>query len=91
MTDWRAPAHDAVNCRMCRPTVFDPSTGKVEPKLTMMAEEVWRASGPEEKRAWHRVTCLNSRAPVDMMLAQGIARRLQEKLEMVRPPGTPVQ
>jgi hypothetical protein len=35
----------------------------------------------EEREAFHRVTCLNSRADEDMTLVQGIAERISTALE----------
>jgi len=75
--NWRTEGHDATHCPKCRPVAFDMNTGKVIEEFSKRCEEVWRESSNEERRAWHRVTCLNSRDIIDVHLAGRIAERIQ--------------
>jgi hypothetical protein len=77
MSDFTRDDHDPENCPGCRPCVFDPETGEVNAYLTEAAGVAFRAATPEERKAWHRVTCLNSRDPIDVTLANRIVKALQ--------------
>ncbi len=80
MIDFRSPDHNPEGCAGCRPVVFDPQTHTVDARLTRIAEEVFDASSAVTKQAWHRVTCLNSRDPIDVNLARSISDGLQKRL-----------
>lgn len=71
------------NCVGCRPVIINASTGhsfsddSVEGR---MIERVWQTSTPEEREAFHEVTCNNSRDPETMAKGQRIAARLAQGL-----------
>ena len=74
-TNWRTTEHDPENCPGCRPVVIDHTTGKMLPEshpTQRAAVRAWRNALPAQRIAWHRVTCLNSRNPTDLMLCQAI-------------------
>lgn len=77
MSEFRSSDHDYEGCPGCRPLVFDPQTGETNSFLTVQAGKVYDAAPVEQKRAWHRVTCLNSRAPDDLELSGKIVQALQ--------------
>ena len=71
------------NCPGCRPAILDVKTGKVLPDDAPMMQAalgVWRTATTEEKRAFHRFCCFNSRDPEDVRLASGIAQRIEKAL-----------
>jgi hypothetical protein len=69
--------HNPEGCPGCRPVVFDPQTGKIAAGLTEAAGQAFDSVSPESRKAWHRVTCLNSRDPIDLILAKKIIEALQ--------------
>jgi hypothetical protein len=55
--------------------VIDQTTGEMLPEshpIQRAAVRAWRNALPAQRIAWHRVTCLNSRNPTDLMLCQAI-------------------
>ena len=74
---FRSDDHNPEGCPGCRPVVFDPESGKVEERLTATAGRAFDAATPEQRKAWHRVTCLNSRDLIDLNLAKQIMAALQ--------------
>ena len=67
-------------CPGCRPVLIDPETGKVladDHPATMQIERVWAGTTLEERQAFHRFTCLNSRATADLQVIQELSRRFQ--------------
>jgi hypothetical protein len=78
MKSFRSRDHDPEKCPGCRPLVFDPKTGERSQFLTEMAGKVYDAAPPEQRRAWHRVTCLNSRDLRDIDLSSKIIEALQK-------------
>jgi hypothetical protein len=80
MSDFRADDHNPEGCPGCRPVVFDQKTGKVEERVTAIAGEVFDSASPESRKAWHRVTCQNSRDPIDLTLAKMIADGIQRRM-----------
>jgi hypothetical protein len=79
MSDFRADDHNPEGCPGCRPVVFDQKTGKVEEAMTAIAGEVFDAASPDQRKAWHRVTCLNSRDLIDLMLAKKIGDGIMKR------------
>lgn len=68
--------HDPENCPGCRPVVFNPATFRALPSshpAQRAADQAWRDALPAVRVAWHRVTCLNSRNPVDVAMARTLA------------------
>lgn len=69
------------NCPGCRPVAFDPVKGEALPAshpVMAALNRVWAATSPGEREAFHRVTCLNSRAPSDLILCEAIMGRLKK-------------
>lgn len=77
MSNFRSDDHEPEGCAGCRPAVFNPETGSVDEPLTLIAEKIYDAATPETRRAWHRVTCLNSRDLIDVNLAKSMVIALQ--------------
>jgi hypothetical protein len=73
-------AHDPTTCEGCRPAMLDVKTREVLPDdhpLMTIANKIYDALSPDERRAWHRFTCLNARD----VEALTIARRFYQRLE----------
>jgi hypothetical protein len=71
------------DCPGCRPAVVDVETGKVLAKDSPIMQTVlavWATTTREERVAYHRVCCGNSRNQVDLRVFQGIATRMQTAL-----------
>lgn len=71
-------------CPGCLPVVFDMRTRR---KLTVeempalaIVHETYRALSLEEKHAWHRVTCQNSRSKEDQEMVAPFIRRVEALL-----------
>ena len=67
----------------CRPALVDITTGKVLPADNPAMQKVlsvWKHTSRDERVAFHRVCCSNSRNPVDMLVFQGIASRFKTAL-----------
>jgi len=79
-------------CPGCRPAMMDVRTGKLFPADSAemkIVDRLWRETTPEERRAWHRFTCQNSRALVDVQLAEAFGKRLEHALSaMARQKGS---
>lgn len=76
-------------CAGCKPAMMDVKTGKVLPddspemKLVLQA---WNMTTLDERQAWHRFTCLNSRAEQDLAVAKMFADRIQRAFnELAKP------
>lgn len=73
-------------CPGCRPAMVDVKTGlsfaddSIEMKTV---NRLWGETSLQERRAWHRVTCQNSRALVDVQYARSFADRLEAALAAV--------
>jgi hypothetical protein len=69
------------NCPGCRPAILDVKTGKVlpddDPIMARMLT-IWANTTLGERRAFHRVMCLNSREPLDLFLVRGLTERLKD-------------
>jgi hypothetical protein len=69
------------DCPGCRPVALDPTTGKVLPDDHPLMQRILRAWGQttrEQREAWHRVTCQNSRDERDMKLARQFISAIQQ-------------
>lgn len=68
-------------CDGCLPVLIDARTGKPVPpddeamKALML---VWSSTTLAERQAFHRVTCLNSRADADLLVIARITERFQK-------------
>ena len=76
-------------CRGCSPALLDIKTGRPYPDASpemQLIDRLWGETTLEERRAWHRVTCQNSRALGDLSLAKGFADRVETTLASLRGP-----
>jgi hypothetical protein len=78
---WTSEDHSPENCPGCRPVVFELGTQKVNKLLTGLAEKAWGQTTPGQRKAWHRVTCLNSREAADQILAQGVMQLIEREFK----------
>jgi hypothetical protein len=68
------------NCPGCRPAIIDVKTKQVLPdNHPVMAAmlEVWKKTSIGERRAYHRVMCLNSQDAIDLYLVDGVIAKLK--------------
>jgi len=75
------------NCAGCKPMMMDPVTRMVYPDdhpMMVVVLRLWSETTIEERRAWHRFTCQNSRAVEDLKFAQTFSERIDAALA---PPG----
>lgn len=73
------------DCESCRPVAFDPFTMQLLPPLhpmTLALARVWATFTRADKEAFHRCTCLNSRAPHDL----AVIARMQQMIEKAATP-----
>lgn len=71
------------SCSGCRPVLLDPKSGKVwadDSPAMHAVMHVWEGTTREEREAFHRVTCLNSRRFYDVHIMQQISQRISEEL-----------
>lgn len=71
------------DCAGCRPAMLDVKTGKPLPDddpNMVIVNRLWRETTLAERQAWHRFTCLNSRAQVDVITAAVFAQRVEKAL-----------
>jgi hypothetical protein len=78
MSNFRSDDHNPEGCPSCRPAVFNPDNGVIDEHMTALAGKIFDAATPETRRAWHRVTCLNSRDLIDVNLAKSMVGALQK-------------
>lgn len=67
-------------CAGCRPAMVDVKTGRVlaDDSVEMtIVNRLWGETSREERLAWHRFTCQNSRALVDVQLVKAFSDRLE--------------
>jgi hypothetical protein len=72
------------NCPGCRPAILDVETGQVLPEthpIMMAANRVWANATIEERKAFHNVTCLNSRDRKDLELAYKLTEAIKKSLD----------
>jgi hypothetical protein len=70
-------------CPGCRPAMVNVDTGRLYPddSVEMIAvNRLWAQTTSEERKAWHRVTCQNSRSLVDLSVAKAFADRIEAAL-----------
>jgi hypothetical protein len=71
------------NCRGCRPAMLDLSTGRPlassAPEMQLI-KRIYAALTLDEKKAWHRFTCLNSREAGDLTVAAKFKAALERVL-----------
>lgn len=66
--------------------MVDAQTGKVLPDDSPQMQcvlSIWAETTREEREAFHRVTCLNSRAKSDMQTMADLSARMQKALESI--------
>jgi hypothetical protein len=69
------------DCPGCRPAAMDQTTGQVLPDDHPLMQRIlraWSQTTREQREAWHRVTCQNSRDPRDMQLCQQFLGKIQQ-------------
>jgi len=68
-------------CAGCRPAMVDVNTGLPladdSPEMTIV-NSLWAETTLDERRAWHRVTCQNSRKRRDVRFAKAFADRVAQ-------------
>ena len=71
------------NCPGCRPAIVDVKTKKVlpddDPVMSAMLK-VWAKTSLGERRAYHRVMCLNSRDAIDLYIVDGVVSKLKGEI-----------
>jgi hypothetical protein len=79
MSNFKSDDHPE-GCEGCRPVVFDPDTKKIDAGMTAKADKIYEGMTLEARRAWHRVTCLNSRDPIDIEQASVLVDGLNKAM-----------
>lgn len=72
------------DCSSCRPAIVNTKTGEVfadDHPIMQTVLGVWKHTTRQERVIFHRVTCCNSKNPVDLLLFQRIAVRICEAIE----------
>jgi len=67
-------------CPGCRPAMVDVKTKRVfaDDSVEMtIVNRLWSETTIDERRAWHRVTCQNSRSLVDVQITKAFVDRLE--------------
>lgn len=67
-------------CTDCRPTVVDVKTGRVfadDSTEMVIVNRLWAGTSREERLAWHRFTCQNSRSLGDIQIVKAFSDRLE--------------
>lgn len=70
-------------CDGCLPVLLDLRTGKplpAEHEAMKAIMKVWDETTLAERQAFHRVTCLNSRADEDLLVIARITERFQREI-----------
>lgn len=83
-------SHDKFSddCPGCRPALFDMKTQQPLPPdspIMQAVSAIWAQTTKQEREAFHRVTCLNSRMPSDMRLVKGIVDQIRAATEQLLP------
>jgi len=68
------------DCPGCRPVIIDLQGRPVPANdpVVKAVNRVWAETTREEREAFHRVTCLNSRAFTDLTIMQKLTKRIEE-------------
>jgi hypothetical protein len=72
------------DCSGCRPAIVNAKTGEVfadNHPIMQKVLGVWKCTTRQERVIFHRVTCCNSRNPIDLMLFQCVALRICNAIE----------
>lgn len=68
------------DCAGCRPALLNVETRRPyaddSPEMVVV-NRLWGETTLAERQAWHRVTCLNSRAIDDLRFVKGFADRFE--------------
>lgn len=70
------------DCPLCRPVAVNMETGRPLPDGHPMMQALgraWAKAGPLQRQAFHRVTCLNSRAPLDLALVRSLRLAMERE------------
>jgi len=71
------------DCPGCRPALFDAQTqrrfGPDTPEMKAV-DALWAETTKQEREAFHRVTCQNSRTPGDLRLAGGVVSQIKNAI-----------
>ena len=68
------------SCPGCRPALLDLQTGLPLPDdhpAMLKVVALWATTTRAEREAFHHITCLNSRDPVDLALVSPLMGRIQ--------------
>jgi hypothetical protein len=74
-------------CAGCRPAMVDVKTKQLyadDSVEMVIVNRLWSKTMLEERQAWHRVMCQNSRAALDMNLAKAFADRIEAAFAAAR-------
>lgn len=76
---------NAHHWRECRPVALDIS-GDSSPsgetlRTTRALLVVWARLGDDERKSFHRVCCLNSRAPADLAVIEHISKAVEAEVD----------
>jgi hypothetical protein len=72
------------DCPGCRPMVLDMQTKRPLPDdspMMLIINGIWSTTTRDEREAFHRFTCQNSRAPEVMALVNPLMMRIQNALK----------
>jgi hypothetical protein len=72
------------NCPGCRPAIIDVKTKKILPDddpVMVAMMKIWGETSIYERRAYHRVMCLNSRDAIDLFIVNGVVSKLKGETE----------
>jgi hypothetical protein len=67
------------DCEGCRPVILDIETGRPLPDdhpVMVKIRIIWAGTNFHQRKAFHDVMCLNSRAPADLALVKSIMDQL---------------
>ncbi len=76
--------HFEDDCPGCRPVAIDPETGQLLPDAHPLMHAVnkwWFMTTLQERQAWHRFTCLNSRAPLDLCVIKDMKEKVGRMMD----------
>jgi hypothetical protein len=81
------------DCPGCRPAMVDLTTGQRIPEDAPMMKivlGVWKRTTRDERLAFHRVTCQNSRTANDLLIVRNLSAEMQAALTAMNdgPQGT---
>lgn len=75
-------------CPGCQPALLDVQTGRpmaADTPHMKAVMKVWAGTFKQEREAFHRVTCQNSRSQSDLRLFHGITSRIQDAISSLPP------